>query len=256
MIVEYFVKFHLSVSFTNKIFTLLSHQQDVIINIRSLKRLCKKLSILRKQPHGLWGGRWRSTVRVLLVISSPWCSFPFFLHSGNILIFFVIKLWLSSYDPSYNTHCKNKCVTDQRGPTRRITRLRKHWGFRTMFQSPKPKHYPNQAVGTFWESVNGHRSKSIRTDWWDIGRRQRVKQQCGNLQRWTDWYMYWGVNKQQVCGRKGRQANDRLTVNAEAWPGVWMMFWREQQRGVCRSSSRRVVFRRRAGSPAESMAVS
>lgn len=46
------MKLYFSIGFTNnKILNLLAYH--IIISIRTLKRLCKKLSVPKKEPHGL-----------------------------------------------------------------------------------------------------------------------------------------------------------------------------------------------------------
>lgn len=49
---EHFVKLDFSLGFTNKeLLHLLTHQQHIIISVRTLKRICKKLLLFRRKNH-------------------------------------------------------------------------------------------------------------------------------------------------------------------------------------------------------------
>ena len=50
--VEHLVKLYFGIGFTNKeIFNLVAHQHQIIISIRTLKRLCKRLSLFGTKNH-------------------------------------------------------------------------------------------------------------------------------------------------------------------------------------------------------------
>ena len=88
--VEHLVKLYAGIGFTNKeILNLLAHQHQIIISIRTLKRLCKRLCLFRRKNLTDLLLLWKRSCMVgstarLSVVTSACHSKRFRCFSGNI----------------------------------------------------------------------------------------------------------------------------------------------------------------------------